>query len=381
MEPIRDDPDLLKEMVSLLGRELKTARRTIEQLKAEHAGKDPLQTVGELNNARQEIQELRAELERAGKEGRDMYNAEGLKRELAAHRDRSQILETELLATKERRKKARQQKRALREKCNDLEARVVQLVQENASLDELLTTANPVERTVKGQTIQGLSSKQKTLDLDSIEFKQFLWAFKAPRDQPDWKSLSPVYNTKCTKLELKTHLASLRGYPKFSSDFLYFPGGRFRWNVERSAIAFGPLNVFTDGDWRVEPPFAALDGQALELFYASRGAIYYAGTYKCHTTRRWFPEGVRLPSNMSAHAIVEASQNGKTQISTSTPSERQVLKMYTDAVLNVDCLVLECMGFDHAFYTKMLSGISGSSSKRETQDQGDSAHRFKRRKP
>jgi len=35
MESIRDDPELAQEMVTLLGRELKTARRTIEELKIE----------------------------------------------------------------------------------------------------------------------------------------------------------------------------------------------------------------------------------------------------------------------------------------------------------------------------------------------------------
>ena len=82
-----------------------------------------------------------------------------------------------------------------------------------------------------------------------------------------------------------------------------------RWHSIRChAIVFGPSRVFSDGHWTAASEFPSLCGQVHELFFLKHQMIHYAGTYQCHQTQHWFPDGVKLPKDIGRFGLALGRQ-------------------------------------------------------------------------
>ncbi|GLB34390.1 putative DASH complex subunit Dam1 [Lyophyllum shimeji] len=220
--------------------------------------------------------------------------------------------------------------------------------------------------------------------------------FRAIKRQPARAcriQLEPVYPRQCTALELEEHLALLSRPSSKFPEFLYLPK-RTTWASGNVALVFGPRHVFKAGEWTEETGVLAYQGRILEFFYAKTGTVCYAGTYRCHHTRRWFPHGVQMPSGISAKAIADTAmpepefrrpatvpqeqshrdgeaEPGELRLA-ENPWQSSVWKMYLAGILRVDCMVLECVGFNRALYDRMRGWCSPElPSKRAAEGQAE----------
>ena len=96
-------------------------------------------------------------------------------------------------------------------------------------------------------------------------------------------------------------------YPGFLRVFLYLPGWLLLWRRfdGHHGMAFGPQHCL---EHKIK--FWGAIRKKFELFYLSKGCIFYAGTYTCHNLRSCSPEGSQMPtesavsSTLSIHALV-----------------------------------------------------------------------------
>ncbi|KAG5642477.1 hypothetical protein DXG03_002727 [Asterophora parasitica] len=205
----------------------------------------------------------------------------------------------------------------------------------------------------------------------NVDFNAYLAAFKSPAGLPSWGSLLPIPNVSSPK-QLEKLFHSVSG--SHNPTYLYLPGRSIWDDAQNAALAFGPcLKLCGKAEWSLETSFACLAEKHIEYFFEDEGKIFYAGTYRCHETRRWFPLGIQLGKNISALEMARATAS-KTQAGT---QGKKIQTQYQTGKLKIECLVLECIGFDYSLYEKLRTGYS---KKRKAGEDGGSARRSKRNK-
>ncbi|TFK33293.1 hypothetical protein BDQ12DRAFT_589717, partial [Crucibulum laeve] len=165
------------------------------------------------------------------------------------------------------------------------------------------------------------------------------------QDRPNQNSLRPI----CAK---DVDLTAC------SRNFLYVPG-RSAWvksNDRHHALAFGPLHSLdeTTSAWVESSSFTSVYDRTVELFFHSKDCIYYAGSYHCHNFRKNHPRGIRISRDLSAHAIADAA------ITFEGGPRRVLTNFYIDGVLQVECVGLQCVGFDHTLYEALLERFNAN---------------------
>lgn len=160
---------------------------------------------------------------------------------------------------------------------------------------------------------------------------------------------------------------------------MFFPGKSKRTKGPCNWLAFSPFYVFSGEGWKENSYFPSLDGGCFELLYRRQKEVYYAGTFKCHQTRDWFPVGVRVPSGIACDSVAE----GHIALPFKVYKCRErtlVARMYQNGVLRVDCLVLECVGFNHELYTALRFAEDCNVKKRKVNEEAGGGQRHKRAK-
>lgn len=66
------------------------------------------------------------------------------------------------------------------------------------------------------------------------------------------------------------------------------------------ALVFSPFNTIGArlGSWERSSDVSSMHGYVRELFYSNNTSVYYAGSFRCIQTSKWFPEGINLPSDI-----------------------------------------------------------------------------------
>ncbi|KAF9463641.1 hypothetical protein BDZ94DRAFT_594227 [Collybia nuda] len=197
------------------------------------------------------------------------------------------------------------------------------------------------------------------MSLERPDFQEFLSKLTIPPFHPQFHRLYPVQNN---QIDLSQYLPQILSAAYCSTNFLHFPG-RLTWSKSMTyALVFSPFSMIGAqlGPWERSHELSSLQGYKRELFYSNDTSIYYAGTFRCIETSKWFPEGINLPRNVSAEAIAEVAL-GKNS-SCSAPYKATISKSFTDGIMKVECIVLECIGFSRFLYNALLEEYSPDTS-------------------
>ncbi|RDB20069.1 hypothetical protein Hypma_013127 [Hypsizygus marmoreus] len=232
---------------------------------------------------------------------------------------------------------------SLQEKLDESERQLKELTQENETFLRHLVQES--QRAARDHSAVSLASilKSRQMFYNSKEFNQFLNHLPIPAVRPDYRFLLPI-GARDTKISL--YLARDPSLLPYSQTYIRF-SEVIRWDSSKChAVAFGPLSPH-DGDQGSY--FSNLHGQTRELFFESEKQLYYAGTYRCLPTKGWSGEGALLPPDMRIEGILD-------QVGADTTTHPTQLSkiMYRDGSLRVDCMVLQCVDFNHALYNRFL---------------------------
>ncbi|KAF9463638.1 hypothetical protein BDZ94DRAFT_594006 [Collybia nuda] len=283
--------------------------------------------------------------------------------------------------------KQREAKRSLRLRCDGLEEVRDVLLETNEGLknrlEELEGTLTAYKGSEKSKTLpcnkENYSNNRAEEGIDNAEFQSFLGELQSPLERPGYRFLSPVYGkTQLSKLKLCHALkVTLNGLCDLKNP-LYFPG-RTRWLTPNlHALVFGPTFIRNSKEnrWVKGTTLSSDHGTIGELFFEKDSKICYAGTYKCHYSTKWFPEGIAVSKDMwpELPGVVEAARSGLTSLSKNKGFDAStLLKLYEVGAIKLDFLVLECVGFNHVLYNKLLQEYipeTGSKRKPHREDNG-----------
>lgn len=148
-----------------------------------------------------------------------------------------------------------------------------------------------------------------------------------------------------------------------SSEFFYFPG-RIIQTRHNHIMAFAPARQFDldSRQWIEESEFSKLGDVTQELFFSRDASIYYGGTFKCHRLQLQLKK-YALPwriVNGDTTAIPDVSDGSTSQSrrvaapilkNTGTKKSRaKFTKTKEAAKVNIECIVLQCVGFNDELY-------------------------------
>ncbi|KAF5369689.1 hypothetical protein D9615_010165 [Tricholomella constricta] len=224
--------------------------------------------------------------------------------------------------------------------------------------DELKRMEEEVEALkVKGPGIPRQESKWARLLHHTFHtspaFKNFMRALSIPKIRPDRSFLMPIGET---DIDLSSLLCSETTLKQHSANFVKFDGKLITWYNSCHGFVFGPSlpHEMSEGKvWTPSLQFTSLSGQAKEIFFNDGSKVFYAGTYRCLPASEWSEEGCLCPSNSPVlSAIMDTPRPPQNAIENF--GGKRVAQMYRNGTLRLDCLILQCVGFDHALYNRML---------------------------
>ncbi|KAF5344764.1 hypothetical protein D9756_011060 [Leucocoprinus leucothites] len=180
--------------------------------------------------------------------------------------------------------------------------------------------------------------------------------------RPRQGSLLPVIEGSFNPTKLCAYLMANLNTRRYTENSIIFPG-RFSWCASpggyHHALAFEPTHVFNiqTRSWEKGLLMESLYGMVRELFYVQKGKTYYAGTYKCI---RFENSSIRLPDSeiegLTSIAIAEAALSDEFSNAPSSVTHRGTLsKLYREGVLMVECMGLQCVGFNKQLYKELLA--------------------------
>ncbi|KAJ7168919.1 hypothetical protein C8R46DRAFT_1092870 [Mycena filopes] len=200
------------------------------------------------------------------------------------------------------------------------------------------------------------------------------------RERPDLNTIQPIAKAG-TEADLRALLNSNSVGAGYIDRILYFPK-RMLWtsDAQLHALAFAPAEHYerdgTGGSWRPATEIADLKGQWRELFVDLDGAIVYAGTYRCHDLRYLCPGGTPAPEHISPLELLHAAGLGEV-----SPAERARALSGSEngnGVLRVDCVGLQCFGFNGTLYDalkRLTRGMKRDLAEAERPDEGPTKRR------
>jgi len=191
-----------------------------------------------------------------------------------------------------------------------------------------------------------------------------------PGVRPESHFLMPIGDREMDLAPLLSSHPALRKYSQTSMQF----GNTIKWyNQSYHALVFGPSpehELSEGGVWSPSSDFSSLHGKARHLFFEDGERLLYAGFYRCFTAHEWSEEGALCPSEgKMIRTIVDAPRPPGNIVH--KYGKQKVTQMYQNGILRLDCMILQCVGFDHALYNKLLHLYKKPAlNKRNKQHQG-----------
>ncbi|KAF9463639.1 hypothetical protein BDZ94DRAFT_1258179 [Collybia nuda] len=254
----------------------------------------------------------------------------------------------------------------LRRVCREFETLVKELETENKATGRgiLKKRAANRRRFLKMQTThEGARRSQLVLPkaelsvniyLEKPDFQEFLSKISIPPHHPQFHRLLPIQDG---GVALNEYLPPILIDSRCSANFMYFRD-RLIWPRSMNyALVFSPYGTIgtSSSVWERSTEASSMHGVVRELFYSKDGLVYYAGSFKCIKTSKWFPEGISLPRNVSAERIAELAL-----MHHRSPDlyKERVTRAFADGTMKAECMVLECMGFNRYLYSALLEEYS-----------------------
>ncbi|KAF9444297.1 hypothetical protein P691DRAFT_350677 [Macrolepiota fuliginosa MF-IS2] len=173
-------------------------------------------------------------------------------------------------------------------------------------------------------------------------------------------------------VQLREYLLSRTDTQAYANTVLFLPG-RFSWcttaRTYHHALAFGPTHTFNiqSRQWEKGTFMEPLYGQTREFFYEDKGDVFYSGTYRCirldNPIINWPEPGVQglVPYIMAETALSEDFRNAPC----SHAHKGTVSKLYREGVLKLECMGLQCVGFDKELYKHLVAQYQHNSPTKE----------------
>lgn len=389
MESIKADGELAAEMVALLGKELKVARKRIQELEENQTDVIELTKRAEGAETAMKILKKCAEDERAEKE-RYRQLANQCKKEpgdnsLLLLQDNNQIQETERLSEekdekiaaleksvekyREKYQKAREAKQRLQERCDEQEEKINSLTDRKDAPSQCQACDEVVSRSGSTREPRHMLNKR-------------IGCLPKYIGRSNFEDILPV----CHKgVDLRSYLDADPQSSPCTKKMLYVPG-RLTWCTasKHHALAFGPMFAVDSEKmiWKENSVFNSLYGQTVELFYNCKDLIYYGGQYKCHNNRQNNPDGDLVQKETSAFELADVTITVNSGPGKHEALRKMIFHLYIGGILKTEILGLQCVGFDDELYNTLVKrfNMNNPSLKRGGSHRLDSDRKVKRAK-
>ncbi|KAF8187154.1 hypothetical protein BJ912DRAFT_970311 [Pholiota molesta] len=381
MDPRTFDADLMSEMLSAMGKELKLARAKIHSLESQDYQKRAESAEYALDVLKKNFEEVCLENRRLQAMLEEKENIEEVTPPPSPTKHSKKSVSTDPVDTKHvqdleqaletyyrKYKSQKDSKNQLRETCRELEVNL-----------------SKIEAELKGQKKQNQAMKEKgaackisigvqprsaatippvvpsimTTESDIHKFMTSIPTGASSRFCG--KKLNPVCGI---SMDLKKFLAEDPRSKDVGKNLLCLPG-RLVWcpPTKQHALAMSPLYIYDvakNSLSKNKAAFNGLYGQAFHLFYSSYDSIYYAGFYKAIDLRPKTPGGISLTpgSDLSLKTLAEATLG----CASSPHIARFVSQLYQKGVLKAEALGLQCLEFDSRIYDMLTTRFASFQS-------------------
>ncbi|KAF8967540.1 hypothetical protein BDZ97DRAFT_1755963 [Flammula alnicola] len=250
-------------------------------------------------------------------------------------------------------------KHQLQDTCRTLEEKMSDLDTKNQDLQKSLSSS--LSAKASSTPPVGPEGTPSTMPSTPVhkDFNKFMSEFPKITHRPSYPQLRPV----CQRgVDLKGYLASDSDSKinRVATNFLCLPG-RLTWCSPNKdhALAVGPIHLFdpSQNAWSKKSIFRGLYGRSFHLFYPHKHWIFYAGFYKALNLRSRVSEGSSMPTGgiVSAQALAEATviTSGPLTAQEETTVTTMIASLYSDKILNVETLGLQCVGYDLKLHNAM----------------------------
>ncbi|KAF8179235.1 hypothetical protein BJ912DRAFT_983005 [Pholiota molesta] len=382
MDPRTFDADLMSEMLSAMGKELKLARAKIHSLESQDYQKRAESAEYALDVMKKNFEEVCLENRRLQATLDELRDSK-----VWIKKDLEQALETYY----QKYRAQKDSKNQLRETCRELEEKLLKI---EAEMNEQKLSKETKEaakastgvQTPKSWTVRPVVPVVPAVMANRKDVHNFMLSLpNTVSNQFSGSKWKPVCNT---SMDLKAFLAKDPRCKEVATNLLYLPGRVVRCPpAQLNAYAVGPRYLYNPLKQTLSKNTAAFDGlygQTFHLFYTWRESIYYAGLYKGIDLRSEAPEGISVSSgNVSWEAIAEATLGGF-----SAPKINRLLAtLYQEGSLRVEVLGLQWLECDTSIYDMLTStqptmnpvGKFGGYFPEATQEDSDEPKRKKQK--
>lgn len=184
---------------------------------------------------------------------------------------------------------------------------------------------------------------------------------------------------------------ALNHWQKSRSDRSVFklPRGLVEKQASQHYFVYGPVSEAIPGtSFRVGSSIQNCSNEIRELFLeiGDDHDLSYEGLYKCLSKSHIAPKGIKIPGNIvcassigvclfsklppiqSSRRVAEAASRRAHSAGSQVglPSVEELQTLYRDGVLKVECVIFQCVGFNHNLYETLTQYNSGKKRKNES---------------
>ncbi|KAJ6618674.1 hypothetical protein B0H10DRAFT_1223077 [Mycena sp. CBHHK59/15] len=137
--------------------------------------------------------------------------------------------------------------------------------------------------------------------------------------------------------------------------------------LDDHAMAYAPTHHYdrAASKWLPGSDLAGLYGGTRHLFIVNNDLVFYAGLYQCHSLNHLYPGGTAPPREISSKEIRDAALGAAWQY----PSDSIIKECFPDSIIKVECIGLQCVGFDAQLYGSLLRRfLPAKGSKRKAEE-------------